>query len=94
MVEAAVMVSSLQARRAGSRRRHDGIPWAHIGAVPGNDVRGEAAALVLVRRAIRRSGIVREVAGRPPGRMTLPGRVAERVARQWHSANRTPRRSG
>jgi hypothetical protein len=84
VVEAAVIVSSLQLRQDGVGRRHGDVRWEHIGAVSGNDVRAEAATLILVCRAIRRSRVVREVAGRPPNRMTLPGRVAERVARRWH----------
>jgi hypothetical protein len=78
VVEAAVIVSSLRSRARGLVGRHDGVPEDHVGAVPGNDIRAEAARLILVYRAMRRSRIVRHTAGRLPGRITLPGRTAGR----------------
>jgi hypothetical protein len=85
VVEAAVIASSIRSRQGGSRRLCNGIPWDHISAVAGNDVRAEAVALIMVCRAIRCSPVVREAAGWAPGRMTLLGRVAERVLRRRHS---------
>lgn len=78
VVEAAVIVSSLRSRARGLVGRHDGVPEDHVGAVPGNDIRAEAARLILVYRAMRRSRIVRHTAGRLPGRITLPGRAVGR----------------
>jgi hypothetical protein len=70
VVEAAVIVSSLQWHVRGSVRHHDSIPEEHVGAAPSNDIRVEAARLILVCRAIRHSRIVRRTAGRPPTRAT------------------------
>ena len=70
VVEAAVIVSSLRSRAGGSVCRHDGISEGQVGAVPGNDIRAEAARLIAVYRFIRRSRIVRRaglsVGLRPP----------------------------
>ncbi len=46
--------------------RHNRIPADHVGPVPGNDIRAEAARLIQVCGAIRRSCIVRRAAGCPP----------------------------
>jgi hypothetical protein len=81
VVEAAIIVSSIHSRLGGSGRRHDDIPRGHVGAAPGNDIRAEVVRLILVCRAIRRSRIVRGIAGWPPGRMTLLGRMAEQAAK-------------
>jgi hypothetical protein len=81
VVEAAIIVSSIQSRLRGARSGHDDIPRDHVGAAPGNDIRAEVVRLILVCRAIRRSRIVRCIVGRPPGRITLLGRVAERVVK-------------
>jgi hypothetical protein len=81
VVEAAIIVSSIQSRLRGSVCRHDDIPPGHVGAAPGNDIRAEVVRLILVCRAIRRSRIVRCIAGRYPGRITLLGRMAERAAK-------------
>jgi hypothetical protein len=78
VVEAAVIVSSLRSRARGSVYRHDSIPEDHVAAVPGNDIRAEAARLILVSRAIHHSLIVRHIAGRPPSRITLLGQTADR----------------
>ena len=81
VVEAAIIVSSIQSRLRGSVGRHDDIPGGHADAAPGNDIRAEVVRLILVCRAIRRSHIVRCIAGRYPGRITLLGRMAERAAK-------------
>jgi hypothetical protein len=81
VVEAAIIVSSIHSRLGGSVRCHDGMSPGHAGAAPGNDVRAEVVRLILVCRAIRRSRIVRCIAGRPPSRITLLGRMAERTAK-------------
>ena len=78
VVEAAVIVSSLRSRARGSVCRQNGVSEGQVGAVPGNDIRAEAARLILVSRAIHRSRIVLQVAGRPPGWITLLGQTADR----------------
>jgi hypothetical protein len=88
VVEATAIVSSLQSRLRGSRPSHEAISRDHVGAAPGNDIRAEAAALVLVCHAIRRSRIVRRVVGRPPSRMTIFGRITERVTRGLGAGSR------
>jgi hypothetical protein len=71
VVEAAAIVSSLQWHVLGSARRHDNGPDDQIGATPGNDIRAEAARLILVSHAVHRSRIVRSVAGQVPTRAAL-----------------------
>jgi hypothetical protein len=51
------------------------MPGEVINAVPGNDLRAEAARLILVSRAFQRSPIVARIAGRVNG-------VAEQAGRQ------------
>ncbi len=80
VVEAAVTVSSLHWRVYGSVHRHAGIPEDRVGAMPGNDIRAEAARLILVSRAIR-SHIVRQIAGRPPPRRTRFPSLAQDMRR-------------
>lgn len=70
VTEAAIIISALRFRPCGSVCRHNRIPADHVGPVPGNDIRAEAARLIQVCRAIRRSCIVRRAAGRPPARVT------------------------
>ena len=64
VVEAAVIVSSLRWRIPGSVRRHNAVPEDNVVTVPVNDIRAEAARLILVCRVIRHSRIVRRIAGR------------------------------
>ena len=72
VTEAAIIISALRFRMRGSVCRHNPIPADHVGPVPRNDIRAEAARLIQVCRAIRRSCIVRRAAGRPPSRITPP----------------------
>lgn len=88
VVEAAIIVSSLQSRLCSSPPSHDAISQEHVTAAPRNDIRAEAAALILVCRAIRRSPIVRRIAGRPPSRITMLGRMTERVTRGTETGSR------
>jgi hypothetical protein len=67
VAEATIIVSALRTRERGWVCRHNRIPENHIGAVLGNDIRTESARLILVSQAIRRSRIVRCIAGRPSG---------------------------
>ncbi len=69
VVEAAVIVSSLQWRVRGSVRRHADPPEDHVGAMPGNDIPAEAVRLILVCHAICRSRVVRRIAGQAPTRV-------------------------
>jgi hypothetical protein len=66
VVEAAVIVSSLQWRVLGSAHHHDDAPKNHVAAVPANDIRAEATRLILVSRAVRHSRIVRRIAVQRP----------------------------
>ena len=81
VVEAAAIIGSLQSRLCSSPPGHDATAREHVAAAPRNDIRAEAAALILVCHAIRRSRIVRRIAGRPPSRITLFGRMTERLTR-------------
>jgi hypothetical protein len=66
VVEAAVILTAVNARQQGSRPRHDGIPAEHPSALS-NGLRAEAAHLILVSRAMRHSRIVSNLA-RPNGK--------------------------
>jgi hypothetical protein len=93
IVEAAVIVSSLQWRVRGSIHHHDRVPGDHVGVVPGNDIRAEAARLILVSRAIHRSRIVRQIAGRPPARVQrLPSFAIDARRHRVRRATRRCRR--
>ena len=81
VVEAAVIVSSLHWHVLGSARLNDRLSEAYIGAMPENDIRAEAARLILVCHAVRRSRIVRQTAGPPPTRITCFRPVAIRPRR-------------
>jgi hypothetical protein len=70
VVEAAVIVDSLQSHFRGSAPRHEDIPPEQVSAAPRNDIHAEVARLILVSQAISRSDIVRRIAGRPPARVT------------------------
>lgn len=67
VAEAAVIAAALAARRAGHPPRRDGTPADVINAVPVNDLRAEAARLIEVTRAFRRSSAVRRIAAMAPG---------------------------
>ncbi len=73
VVEAAVIVESLQRRLQGSPPGNEKFPAVQARAVPANDVRAEAARLIMVGRAVRRSRLVRRIAGLPPDRIMLLG---------------------
>ena len=88
VVEAAAIISSLRSRRRSSLPGDDAISREHVTAAPRNDIRAEAAALILVCHAIRRSRIVRQITGRPPSRITLLGRMTERVTRRLGAGSR------
>jgi hypothetical protein len=64
VAEAAVIAAALAARRDGRPPRIDGTSGDVINVLPGNDLRTEAARLILVSRAFRRSPIVVRIAGR------------------------------
>ena len=81
IAEAALIRSALRSRVHGSVCCHNRAPENHFGAVPGNDIRAEAARLILMCRAIHRSRIVRRIAGPPPGRRTMLGRMADRATK-------------
>lgn len=70
VVEAAVIVDSLHSHFRGSPPRAEDIPPEQVNMTPGNDIRAEVAGLVLISEAINRSDIVRQIAGRPPARVT------------------------
>lgn len=88
VVEAADIVNSLQSRLRSSLPGHDPISREHVTAAPRNDIRAEAAALILVCHAIRRSPIVRRIPGQPPSRITLLGRMTERMTRGPQAGSR------
>ena len=64
VVEAAAIVSSLRSRLRSSLPGDDAVSREYVTAAPRNDIRAEAAALILVCHAIRRSPIVRRIACR------------------------------
>ena len=61
VVEAAVILTAVNARQQGSPPRHDDIPAEHPSALS-NGLRAEAAHLILVSRAMRRFRIVSNLA--------------------------------
>jgi Family of unknown function (DUF6545) len=65
VVEAAVIVTALDARLRGAPAPHDGALAEPAGPVPHNDLGAETARLILVSRAIRRSPIVHSFGIRP-----------------------------
>ena len=68
VAEAAIIVSALRSRARGPACRHGRTPGDLVGGVSGNDIRAEAAGVILVCRAIRRSPIVwRSAAARQAG---------------------------
>ncbi len=65
VVEAAVIVTALDARQRGAADHHGVTPAGLVGPAPQNDLGAETARLLLVSRAIRHSPIVRSIAPRP-----------------------------
>ena len=74
IAEAAVIATALAARRDGQPPRFDGTPGEVSDAVPGDDLRAEAARLILVSRAFRGSPIVARIAERANGTGEQRGR--------------------
>jgi len=66
VAEAAMIVSALRSRRCGWISPPGRVPRGHTGPLTGNDMQAEAASLLLVCHAVRRSQIVQRAAGRPP----------------------------
>lgn len=86
VAEAAVLMNGLRARLRGDPPRCDDRAAVPGGASPGtgmsgNDLRSEAAALLLVSRAIR-SPVIRRAEGRSRGRSPLAGRADGHAARR------------
>jgi hypothetical protein len=76
VAEAAVIATALAARRDGQPPRLGGTPGKVIGTLPGNnDLRAEAAGLILVARAFRCSPIVARIAGQAGGAAEPAGRL-------------------
>jgi hypothetical protein len=89
--------TALAARRNGQPPRLDGMPGEVINAVQGNELRAEAASLILVSRAFRRSPIVGRIAGRVNARRSRSeGRRADRQISsclpnaRWKSVTKAP----
>jgi hypothetical protein len=74
VAEAAVIATALAARRDGHPPRFDGTPGEGLSDAPGDDLRAEAARLILVSRAFRRSPIVTRIAERADGTAEQAGR--------------------
>ena len=66
-VEAAVIVTALAGRRRGEAVHQDGDAAHYVSTTESNDLLGEAARLILVSRAMRHSGIVRNAVGSAAG---------------------------
>jgi len=75
VAEAAVIATALAARRDGQPPRLVGTPGKVTSTLPGNDLRAEAARLILVARAFRCSPIVARIAGRAGGAAEPGGRL-------------------
>ena len=67
VVEAAVIVITLAGRRRGEAVHQDGDAAQCVGTGESNDLLSEAARLILVSKAMRHSGIVRNVADSAAG---------------------------
>jgi hypothetical protein len=86
VAEAAVIVTALAARRDGQPPRLDGTPGKATSKLPRNDLRAEAARLILVARAFRCSPVVARIAERA-GRAAEPaGRLGELTVRSLSAA--------
>jgi len=75
VAEAAVIATALAARRDGQPPRLGGTPGKVTSTLPGNDLRAEAARLILVARAFRCSPIVARIAGQAGGAAEPAGRL-------------------
>jgi hypothetical protein len=79
VVEAAVIVTAIDGRLHGAPPRQDDVPPVPIGPAHGDDLDAEAASLVQVSQAIRRSPIVRSIGARPRrSRLRWPARMPAR----------------
>lgn len=87
VVEAAVIVTTLDARLRGDPASIDEIPAEPIGPMPANDLGAEVCRLILVSRAIRCSPIVRRFGSQPVRAVAaarwISGLPAWRHARGW-----------
>jgi len=87
VVEAAVIVTALSARRQGTPARRDRASPEHASAALSNDLHAEAAHLILVSQAMRRSRIVRHLAYPPRREIALKRWVIRApirlTARRW-----------
>ena len=61
IAEAAMIVTALDGRRRGEADHRDGDATLYVSTGEGDDLLREAARLILVSRAMRHSGIVRNV---------------------------------
>jgi hypothetical protein len=86
VAEAAVIVTALSARRDGQPPRLDGTPGKVTSTLPGNDLRAEAARLILVARAFQCSPIVARIAERAGGAAEPAGRLGELTVRSLSAA--------
>lgn len=68
VVEAAVLVTALNARRRGAAAHQHGTAAPYVGTGQSNDLLGEVARLILVSRALRHSRIVRDFQVHPTSR--------------------------
>lgn len=97
VTEAAAVVTSVRSRFRGCPARAEALPAEHPGAAPCAepcaDVSAEAARLITVSRAIRRSRIVRQAAGRPPRFAPLPGMTRREASGPTGHISRSPGRS-
>lgn len=62
-----MIVTALAGRRRGEADHQDGDATLYVSTGEGDDLIREAARLILVSRATRHSGIVRNVTGRAAG---------------------------
>jgi uncharacterized protein DUF6545 len=67
IAEAAMIVTALAGRRRGETDHQDGGAALYVSTGEGDDLLREAVRLILVSRAMRHSGIVRNVTGRAAG---------------------------
>ena len=81
VAEAAVIATALAARRDGQPPRLDGTPGKVTSTLPGNDLRAEAARLILVTRAFRCSPIVARMAGQAGDAAEPAGRLGALTVR-------------
>ena len=98
VVEAAAVVTSVRSRFRGCPACAEALPAGYPGAAPCSepcaDVGAEAARLITVSRAIRRSRFVRQAAGRPPRFAPLPRMTRRAAGGLTGHISRLPGRSG